>query len=67
MENNNRREFLKKVAYKAPAILALGTLVAPASVSGDSNVTVSPFSKSNSKSNDNDNDSSKSNGGLGSD
>ena len=45
MKNNNRREFLKKVAYKAPAILALGALVAPASVAGDSNVTVAPFGK----------------------
>jgi len=29
-ENNTRREFLKKVAYKAPVVLALGALVAPA-------------------------------------
>jgi len=29
MENNERREFLKKIAYKAPAVIALGTLVAP--------------------------------------
>ena len=31
MENNERREFLKKIAYKAPAVIALGTLIAPAS------------------------------------
>ena len=31
MENNERREFLKKIAYKAPAVIALGTLMAPAS------------------------------------
>ena len=48
MENNNRRKFLKKVAYNAPAILALGTLVAPASVAGSkgSKITISPFGKS---------------------
>jgi len=34
MENNNdRREFLKKVVYKAPVVLTLGALVAPASAS----------------------------------
>jgi len=64
MENNNRRKFLKKVAYNAPAILALGTLVAPASVAGrDSNITVAPFGKSKSS----DTDSDSSNGGLGAD
>ena len=35
MENNNdRREFLKKVVYKAPVVLTLGALVAPASAFG---------------------------------
>jgi len=65
MENNNRRKFLKKVAYNAPAILALGTLVAPASVAGakDSKITISPFGKSKSS----DTDSDSSNGGLGAD
>jgi len=64
MENNKRREFLKKVAYKAPAILVLGTLVAPASVSGTANskITVTPFGSS---SNNNDN-SGNTNGGFGS-
>jgi len=30
-KNQKRREFLKKVLYKAPVVLALGTLVAPPS------------------------------------
>lgn len=38
MEKNERREFLKKIAYKAPAVIALGTLVAPASANA-SNIT----------------------------
>ncbi len=38
MEKNERREFLKKIAYKAPAVIALGTLIAPASANA-SNVT----------------------------
>ena len=37
-ENNNRREFLKKVAYKAPVVLALGSLMTPLSAK-DSNVS----------------------------
>ena len=60
MEKNERREFLKKIAYKAPAVIALGTLVAPASANA-SNVTPPP-------SGDNSDEpfgSSSNNGGLG--
>ena len=63
MENNNRREFLKKVAYKAPAVLVLGTLMAPASGHANSKVSTNPFSASSSTE---DGDSGSNNGGLGS-
>jgi len=39
MENNERREFLKKIAYKAPAVIALGTLMAPASANASNTGT----------------------------
>jgi hypothetical protein len=42
MEKNERREFLKKIAYKAPAVIALGTLLAPASANA-STIAGDPF------------------------
>ena len=45
MENNKRREFLKKVVYKAPAIIALGSLVAPISANASSLHTQAEINK----------------------
>jgi hypothetical protein len=59
MENNERREFLKKIAYKAPAVIALGTLMAPASANA-TNIVTPP----NGDNSDDDTFDSK-NGGLG--
>jgi len=38
----SRREFLKQVVYKAPVVIALGTLVAPISASAASNIQTPP-------------------------
>ena len=59
MKDNERREFLKKVAYKAPVVVGLGSLAAPLSVHA-SNVSTSPFNSSN----DNNDNTGSSNGGL---
>lgn len=40
---NDRRSFLKKAAYTAPSLLALGTLSRPTkSMAGDSNIPDGP-------------------------
>lgn len=58
MEKNERREFLKKIAYKAPVVIALGTLVAPASANA-STISTPPSGD------DSDDPFSSNNGGLG--
>lgn len=41
-EDNKRRIFLKKLAYKAPIIMILGQLVKPKSLKADSQVEGPP-------------------------
>ena len=60
MENNERREFLKKVAYKAPAVIALGTLMAPASANASEISTGPRGSRSSSSNNEDSGDQIKS-------
>ena len=59
MDDNKRREFLKKIVYKAPAVIALGTLAAP--LSAKSSNAGNPFPTSTAT---DDEDSGSSNGGF---
>lgn len=45
---NTRREFLKKVAYTAPSVIALGTLVKPTDSSATFDPCISALSTSHS-------------------